>query len=427
MNPTDNKFSSSINKMMISLILSLLVIAFYWAKFTQFDLITRGEGRVIAQTENKSIQVVNAGTISKIHVKLGEEVTEGQVIATINPKEAEVTLDELLMREMSLKAKIARLESELEVESYNDLALKLSDVNSEIADAQLALFRANNVEFKSRLKGLARDLDRLEMEKRALVEEDEGLNRLEEILSIEAAEILPLVKSGALGSSEKYRLDREKASLTSKRKVLGANILKNDVAILEVENDIDILTKSSEQKILNELSDAIGQIAEVSSKIPLLRQNLAQTEIKVGQNGIINVLFFNMVGAVVKSGDIIAEIVPLDDNLIVEAYIDPKDIAKIEVGQNARISLTAFDASRYGYLDGKLIGVSADAVFREDQKVYMYQIKTRIDGNLVDKNGAPMVISPGMIAQVDVIRGQQSLIDYFWTPIAKVKDDAFRQ
>jgi len=427
MNPTENKFSSSINKMMILLILSLLVIAFYWAKFTQFDLITRGEGRVIAQTENKSIQVVNAGTISKIHVKLGEEVTEGQVIATINPKEAEVTLDELLMREMSLKAKIARLESELDVESYNELALKLSDVNSEIADAQLALFRANNVEFKSRLKGLARDLDRLEMEKRALVEEDEGLNRLEEILSIEAAEILPLVKSGALGSSEKYRLDREKASLTSKRKVLGANILKNDVAILEVENDIDILTKSSEQKILNELSDAIGQIAEVSSKIPLLRQNLAQTEIKVGQNGIINVLFFNMVGAVVKSGDIIAEIVPLDDNLIVEAYIDPKDIAKIEVGQNARISLTAFDASRYGYLDGKLIGVSADAVFREDQKVYMYQIKTRIDGNLVDKNGAPMVISPGMIAQVDVIRGQQSLIDYFWTPIAKVKDDAFRQ
>ena len=427
MNPTENKFSSSINKMMILLILSLLVIAFYWAKFTQFDLITRGEGRVIAQTENKSIQVVNAGTISKIHVKLGEEVTEGQVIATINPKEAEVTLDELLMREMSLKAKIARLESELAVESYNELALKLSDVNSEIADAQLALFRANNVEFKSRLKGLARDLDRLEMEKRALVEEDEGLNRLEEILSIEAAEILPLVKSGALGSSEKYRLDREKASLTSKRKVLGANILKNDVAILEVENDIDILTKSSEQKILNELSDAIGQIAEVSSKIPLLRQNLAQTEIKVGQNGIINVLFFNMVGAVVKSGDIIAEIVPLDDNLIVEAYIDPKDIAKIEVGQNARISLTAFDASRYGYLDGKLIGVSADAVFREDQKVYMYQIKTRIDGNLVDKNGAPMVISPGMIAQVDVIRGQQSLIDYFWTPIAKVKDDAFRQ
>lgn len=427
MNPTENKFSSSINKMMILLILSLLVIAFYWAKFTQFDLITRGEGRVIAQTENKSIQVVNAGTISKIHVKLGEEVTEGQVIATINPKEAEVTLDELLMREMSLKAKIARLESELDSDSYNELALKLSDVNSEIADAQLALFRANNVEFKSRLKGLARDLDRLEMEKRALVEEDEGLNRLEEILSIEAAEILPLVKSGALGSSEKYRLDREKASLTSKRKVLGANILKNDVAILEVENDIDILTKSSEQKILNELSDAIGQIAEVSSKIPLLRQNLAQTEIKVGQNGIINVLFFNMVGAVVKSGDIIAEIVPLDDNLIVEAYIDPKDIAKIEVGQNARISLTAFDASRYGYLDGKLIGVSADAVFREDQKVYMYQIKTRIDGNLVDKNGAPMVISPGMIAQVDVIRGQQSLIDYFWTPIAKVKDDAFRQ
>ena len=131
--------------------------------------------------------------------------------------------------------------------------------------------------------------------------------------------------------------------------------------------------------------------------------------------------------AVIKTGEIIAEIVPSTDNLIVEAFIDPKDIAKIEVSQEARVSLTAYDAAKYGYITGVLTKVSADAVYREEKQSYMYAIEVELINSLNDSLGASVPLNPGMIAQVDIIRGQQTVLEYFWQPIAKLKDDAFRQ
>ena len=113
--------------------------------------------------------------------------------------------------------------------------------------------------------------------------------------------------------------------------------------------------------------------------------------------------------------------------MIVEAYIDPKDIAKIEAGQEARVSLTAYDAAKYGYLTGTLFKVSADAVYREEKQSYMYAIEVDLIDELKDSKGLTVPLNPGMIAQVDIIRGQQTVLEYFWQPIAKLKDDAFRQ
>ena len=130
---------------------------------------------------------------------------------------------------------------------------------------------------------------------------------------------------------------------------------------------------------------------------------------------------------VIKTGDIIAEIVPSEDDLIVEAFIDPKDIAKIEAGQDARVSLTAYDAAKYGYIIGSLLKVSADAVYREEKQSYMYSIEVKLINNLLDSENKIVPLNPGMIAQVDIIRGKQTVLEYFWQPIAKLKDDAFRQ
>ena len=129
----------------------------------------------------------------------------------------------------------------------------------------------------------------------------------------------------------------------------------------------------------------------------------------------------------VKGGEVLLDIVPNSNNLIVEAYIDPKDIAKVEVGQPARISLTAYDASKYGFIDGTLLNVSADAVYREDRNDYMFMVTTEMTSKLLDSNGEQVPLNAGMIAQIDIIRGKQTLLEYFWQPVAKIKDDAFRQ
>ena len=159
----------------------------------------------------------------------------------------------------------------------------------------------------------------------------------------------------------------------------------------------------------------------------MLEQKLKQTEIRSPSDGIINSLPVSDKETVIKTGDVVAEIVPSTDDLIVEAYIDPKDIAKIEVGQQARVSLTAYDAAKYGYLTGVLLKVSADAVYREEKQSYMYAIEVELIDDLIDSKGTTVPLNPGMIAQVDIIRGQQTVLEYFWQPVAKLKDDAFRQ
>ena len=127
------------------------------------------------------------------------------------------------------------------------------------------------------------------------------------------------------------------------------------------------------------------------------------------------------------SGEVIAEIVPTQGKLLVEAFIDPKDIATIEPGQPAKISLTAYDPSKYGYLLGTLTKVSADTVFREETKSSAYAVNLSIDTEIFESDTIPVSIVPGMIAQVDIIRGERTILEYFWQPVAKMKDTAFRE
>ena len=233
--------------------------------------------------------------------------------------------------------------------------------------------------------------------------------------------------SGALGASEKFRLKRERAQLTSEIHVLEAKVLETDAGYLKLEAEIEALQSGYERNIFEERATYVNELSEIDTRIPLLEQKLKQTEIRSPSDGIINSLPVSDEETVIKTGEIIAEIVPSADDLIVEAFIDPKDIAKIEVGQKARVSLTAYDAAKYGYLTGRLLKVSADAVYREEKQSYMYAIEVELIDNLIDSIGDTVPLNPGMIAQVDIIRGQQTVLEYFWQPIAKLKDDAFRQ
>ena len=116
---------------------------------------------------------------------------------------------------------------------------------------------------------------------------------------------------------------------------------------------------------------------------------------------------------------------PTGDDLIVEGKIDPKDIAYIQPDQNVRISLTAYDASRYGTIDGKVLKVSADAVEDKSTGLSYYIVDTSIDSSLYEDDGSQVEILPGMVASVDVLAGKRTILDYIWNPMAKVKERAF--
>ena len=419
--------SNYINQIMIGLLLTVLATGYFWARETQLDLITRGEGRLVAEGQNKLVQAPDGGIIKEIFVKEGDTVERDQVLALINSTAAEGSLEEIIAKRNSLTAKLVRLDAELKNTDINQLESNLKNFSESVRESQLALFLANKSNLRSLLFSIESERDQLEKSLVTIKQELSGTRDLQILINEESEELLPLITAGALGSSEKFRLKRETAQLRSEIQVLEAKVKETEAGYLRLQAQIEALKSGYERDIFDERAVYINELSEIKARIPILEQKLEQTEIRSPSNGIINSLPVSDKETVIKTGDVIAEIVPSTDKLFVEAFIDPKDIAKIETGQDARISLTAYDAAKYGYLSGLLYKVSADAVYREEKQSYMYAIEVELVNNLYDSGGSAVPLNPGMIAQVDIIRGQQTILEYFWQPIAKLKDDAFRQ
>jgi len=408
-------------------IIVLLVAVIYWATITELDLITRGSGRVIAAGENKTVEVLDAGQVTEINVTEGQTISAGQLIASINPIFAKSAFDELISKKWGAEARLTRIKAEIENKSMDYLDRKLAAFPSELASSQKWLYKSRIEEFSAKESTIIKQIQQLENVEVEKLNELDGVNRLLKINENEQSEILPLIQNGVIGKSEMYRLDREKSQLESRIATISSQIEQNRNSIEKSELEIVQIQKAYRTQLFKELADTTQTLSEISSQMPKFEQKMSQTKIISPIDGIVNQLFINSIGAVMNSGEEIAELVPIGEELEIQAYIEPKDIAKIEPGQNARISLTAYDSARYGYMVGSLVKVSTDAVFREETKSYMYSVNLKFVNTLENDDGTLVTILPGMIGQVDIIRGRRSILEFFWQPVSKIKDDAFRQ
>ena len=424
---SQNNTSSGREYLLITLVTTIFAVFIVWANYTQLDLVTRGSGRVIADGQNKNVQSPERGTIATYVVEEGSSVTAGQIIATISPIEAEGVLEELEARLSNLRLKMIRLDAELNGNSIASVRGKATDYSDALLDAEIELMASRRESLNAELKNLNQDKQRKGKALLSLKAEIDGQRVLQTLLSKEMLEVLPLVDAGVLGSSERFRLEREEASIRTQLQVLSERVAQTELEIEQISSQLDAVQINYNTEIYQERSQVTGEIAELEVRLPAIRQRLNETEIRSPIDGIVNRVFFNSVGAVVSSGEVVAEIVPTGGQLLIEAFVDPKDIATIEPGQAAKISLTAYDPSKYGFLLGTLTKVSADTVFREETKSSAYSVNVSIDTEIYESEDMPVSIVPGMIAQVDIIRGERTILEYFWQPIAKMKDTAFRE
>jgi adhesin transport system membrane fusion protein len=422
-----NNTSSGREYFLITLVTAIFAVFLVWANYTQLDLVTRGSGRVIADGQNKNVQSPERGTIAAYVVEEGSSVTAGQIIATISPIEAEGVLEELEARLSNLRLKMIRLDAELNGNSIASVRDKATDYSDALLNAEIELMASRRESLNAELTNLNQDKQRKGKALLSLEAEIDGQAVLQTLLNKEMLEVLPLVDAGVLGSSERFRLDREKASIRTQLQVLSEKVAQTELEIEQIDSQLDAVQINYNTEIYKERSQVTGEIAELEVRLPAIRQRVNETEIRSPIDGIVNRVFFNSVGAVVSSGEVVAEIVPTGGQLLIEAFVDPKDIATIEPGQAAKISLTAYDPSKYGFLLGTLTKVSADTVFREETKSSAYSVNVSIDTAIYESEGIPVSIVPGMIAQVDIIRGERTILEYFWQPIAKMKDTAFRE
>ena len=195
----------------------------------------------------------------------------------------------------------------------------------------------------------------------------------------------------------------------------------------EIDEQLVAEKQAYKTSALTDLSSIEGELAELKARIPALESRVERTSVRSPVDGVINRINYITADAYVSTGEVLLEIVPTGSDLIVETKIDPKDIADLVIGQDVKISLTAYDPSKYGRIDGNVLNISADAITDQQTGLQHYSVDVSISGNLYEDNGEEVIILPGMVASIDVLSGKRTILDYFWQPISKTRDKAFKE
>jgi adhesin transport system membrane fusion protein len=411
--------------LLIFTIILLVVLLLVWANLTELDNVTRGQGKVVSSRQNQIVQSSEAGVLKVKYVEEGDIVVTGQLLFEIDPIEAKTSYEQARQRLASLQIQEIRLFSEIEdadpVFSEYLMALAPSVVNTE-----KALYAARKANLLSQMAILQQKLNQRNQQ---LDEIDVIVQTSDDTLALVQSQLEimePMVKAGLSPETEYLSLQRQAKDFEGKREGALASIQRVNSSIIEVKEEILSTRQNYKTKSQQELSSIVSQIAEIESRIPVLEDRVARTLVKSPLEGVINAINFNNVGGFVQPGDVILEIVPTGDDLLVEGKIDPKDIAYIKAGQKVKINLTAYATDRYGSIEGKILKVSADATTDRQSGVSYYRVDVSMDSDLYEDDESVVEVIPGMQASLDVLAGKRSILEYFWRPMAKVKERAFR-
>lgn len=414
--------SSSILLLIVVTLLSVILI---WAAVTELDNVVRGNGKTVSEAKNQLVQSSQPGVIRKRHVEEGSFVKKGQLLFDIDPLESKAKLNQAQKRFSSLTVKSARLRAEV-----NNVTPDFSDELIESAPnavtTELALYRArlDDLNTKSAILEQRRNQKLNEIQE-LKIKFETASNELS-LIRREISTIEPLVKSGLAPETRLIALQREEEASLGKANSANSGQKRIISGLEEIKEQLKAEEQAYKTSALTDLSAIEAELSELNASIPALESRVERTSVRSPVDGIINRLNYVTADAYVRTGDILLEIVPTGSDLIVETKIDPKDIADIVIGQEVKISLTAYDPSRYGRIDGNVLSVSADAMGDSDTGTQFYLVDVSIIGKLFEDNGEEVAILPGMVASIDVLSGKRSILDYFWQPIARTKDKALR-
>ena len=414
------------SSLLLFLIVFILSVLFWWAYVTQLDVVIRGQGKIISQGKNQMVQSADAGVIIERFVSVGDTIQTGDILFEIDLIDLKGQIDQINERIILLQIKKDRLNAEsgkLEFKPKSYLTgEKLEFVASE---TQLFISRSEQLISKKRVLESRRDQRKSEIGK--LISEEEYLLRNLKLIMSEIEAVEPLVEANLAPETRLIKLQRDKADTSGRLSGIPYSIEQIRGSIIEIDEQLAAEDQNFLTQALSELSQVNLEIDELAARLPLLKARLEKALVKSPIDGIVNRITFESDEAYVKTGDVLLEIVPIDDQLIVEAKIDPKDIAKIAISNEARVSLTAFDASKFGRIDGEVIKISADALSNAETGEQFYSVQVSLTGGIQSSDGEDLTILPGMVATIEVLSGKRSILDYFWQPLVKGKDKAFRE
>ena len=393
-----------------------------WAGFASIDEVTRGEGKVIPSRQVQIVQSVDGGVVSDILVREGETVDYGQVLLRIDPTRFLSSLRENRAQHLALLAKAARLEALSQGRPFSPDDERLQEIPA-ILEHERTLYHSNRKELEVQLHIADQQLEQRLQELEEAQSRHKQISRNLELVTEEFTVSEPLAASGAVSEIDLLRLKREMVRLSGERDQTAAQMKRLQSAAVEARQNIQEVELNFRNRIRAELSDVMGKISALAEGSTALSDRVQHAEVKSPVRGTVKRLFVNTQGAVVNPGKEVVEIIPLDDTLLLEAKIKPQDIAFLGPGQEALVKFTAYDFAIYGGLKAVVEHIGADTVMDERGNAY-YVIRVRTHKS---DFGEDLPIIPGMVAQVDVITGKKTILNYLLKPVLRAKANALSE
>lgn len=400
----------------------VLVLLIAWASVAEIDEVTRGEARVVPSSQVQVIQSVDGGVVEEIMVREGQIVEPGQLLLRVDTTRFASSLGESRVSQAALRVKALRLQALVQNQPFNpppELAREVPDIVAQ----ERRLYDSRRAEMSAQLSIAQSQLSQRQQELNEVMARREQAERGLQLTQRELQATRPMVATGAVSEVEVLRLEREVARLRGDLEQATAQISRVRAAIAEAQRRIEEVQLTSRNQMSAELSETLGRLSALTEGGRALEDKVVKAEIRSPVRGTVNRLFINTVGGVVQPGREVVEIVPLDDALILEAQITPKDIAFLRPGLEAMVKFTAYDFAIYGGLKADVESISADSVVDDrGNAFYIVRLRTR-EASL----GEGLPIIPGMVAQVDILTGKKTVLDYLLKPVLRAKANAMSE
>lgn len=401
----------------------VFVLFIVWAAFANLDEVTRGEGRVIPSRQLQVLQSIDGGLVSDILVREGDVVEIDQLLIKIDETRFVSSVKENRAQYLGLLAKAARLRAisdGLEFVPPEEVTAEAP----EIVLQESQLFAARRNELETALSIARQQLAQRQQELNESMARRAQASQGYELTSQELTQTRPLINSGAVSEVELLRLERDVSRYRGERDMASAQITRVQASINEARRKIEEVELSFRNEAGRELSETMTKLSGLAEGSVALSDRVKQSSIRSPVKGVVKRLLVNTVGGVIQPGKDMIEIVPLEDALLLEARVLPRDIAFLRPGQPAMVKFSAYDFSIYGGLEGTLEHIGADTVM-DDKGNAFYLVRVRTNKPGFGATNLPII--PGMVAEVDIMTGKKSVLTYLLKPVLRAKSVALTE
>lgn len=402
-------------------IVVVFVILLLWSAFADIDEIARGDGKVIPSQKLQTIQSLDGGLVQAIYVREGQIIEAGDVLVKVDPTRFIASVAESRSQFLALSAEVSRLEALASGTEPQFSAEVTADTHLLVTEQRL--YQSSVAELNEQQFGFDRQIEQRQQE---LAEANAAVTQYRTTLALTQRELdvtRPLLSSGAVSDIDILRLERDIARLQGELSRAIATKARTESAIEEARNRQRETRFTAINRWQNQLAESSSRLQAVINAEQGLSDKVVQADIRSPIRGTVQRLHVNTVGGVISPGRDVVDIIPLDDTLVIEARIHPKDIAFLKNGQRATIRFSAYDFSLYGGLIAKVSHISADTITDERDNTY-YLVQLATEQRQIQQD---LLIIPGMTAQVDIITGKRTVLSYLLKPLLRAKTNALTE